>query len=130
MNERVPREGILVRFLPLRHSLRTRLVLWNMVILALLLGALGLVTRTLVNSMMLASVDRDLLRRTQMLVAPPPPPPGLGGGPSGGGLPRPPGPPGGDMPPGFPGPPPEGMPPGLAGPPPEGMPPGLAGPPP
>lgn len=60
-----------------RHSLRARLMLWNMAILALLMGVLGLVTRTLVRSLMIASVDRELLRRTQWLATLPPPPPGM-----------------------------------------------------
>lgn len=47
-----------------RHSLRTQLVLWNVVALALLFAALGLVVRYAVQSTILASVDRQLMQRS------------------------------------------------------------------
>ncbi len=56
-------------------SLRTRLIFWNVLTLALLLGVLGLVTRTIVLRSMMASIDRELDMRTQPLgrAAPRPP---------------------------------------------------------
>ena len=65
-----------------RRSVRTQLVWWNIVALALLLGALGVVVRTLVRSTILASVDRELEGRTRPMMdrwrggPPPGPPPG------------------------------------------------------
>ncbi len=47
-----------------RRSLRTQLVLWNVLALALLFAALGVVVRYAVQSTILASVDRELERRT------------------------------------------------------------------
>ena len=60
-----------------RQSVRTQLVWWNILALALLLGALGGVVRYLVGSTIMNSVDQDLDRRTH--------PPGRrpGAGPSG-----------------------------------------------
>ena len=74
--------------LPRRQSVRTQLVWWNIVALALLLGALGIVVRTLVGSTIMASVDRGLEARTRPIMAsedrgrggqPPGPPPGAAG---------------------------------------------------
>ena len=67
-----------------RQSVRTQLVWWNIVALALLLGALGVVVRTLVRSTIMASVDRELETRTRPMIdhgrggqpPGPPPPPG------------------------------------------------------
>ena len=47
------------------ESLRTRLIFWNVLTLALLLGILGLVTRSIVLSSLMASVDRELDVRTR-----------------------------------------------------------------
>ena len=47
-----------------RQSVRTQLVWWNILALALLLAALGVVVRTLVRSTIMASVDRELDGRT------------------------------------------------------------------
>ncbi len=64
-----------------RQSVRTQLVWWNIVALALLLGALGVVVRTLVRSTIMASVDRELEARTRPMMdrgrggQPPGPPP-------------------------------------------------------
>lgn len=52
--------------MPRRRSVRTQLVWWNIVALALLLGALGVVVRYLVGSTMLASVDRELDMRSRL----------------------------------------------------------------
>lgn len=46
-------------------SLRTRLIFWNVLTLALLLGVLGIVTRTIVQTSMMASIDRELDMRTR-----------------------------------------------------------------
>jgi len=48
-----------------RQSVRTQLVWWNILALALLLGVLGVVVRTLVRSTIMASVDRELDGRTR-----------------------------------------------------------------
>lgn len=48
-----------------RQSVRTQLVWWNILALALLLAALGGVVRTLVRSTIMASVDRELEGRGQ-----------------------------------------------------------------
>lgn len=81
-----------------RQSIRTQLVLWNVLALAVLLGVLGGVVRVAVRKTIMASVDAELDRRTQ---------------------PRPNRPPSGPPPPNrqFPGPPngerpPDGPPPG------------------
>jgi len=67
-----------------RQSVRTQLVWWNILALALLLGALGVVVRTLVRSTIMASVDRELDVRTRLMMGrwrfgppfgPPPGPP-------------------------------------------------------
>ncbi len=57
-----------------RGSLRTQLIAWNIAILALLLGGLGLVIRGAVYAAMLASIDRDLEERLRHFHEPPPPP--------------------------------------------------------
>ena len=54
-------------------SLRTRLIFWNVLTLALLLGAMGLVTRSIVLSSMMASIDRELDARTRPAGPRPPP---------------------------------------------------------
>ena len=51
-----------------RQSVRTQLVWWNILALALLLGALGVVVRTLVHSTIMASVDRELYGRTRPMM--------------------------------------------------------------
>ncbi len=51
--------------LPSPHSVRTRLMLWNMLTLATLLIVLGVAALQLVRSIMLASVDRELVKRAQ-----------------------------------------------------------------
>lgn len=72
-----------------RQSVRTQLVWWNIVALALLLGALGVVVRTLVRSTIMASVDRELDGRTRQILdrwhggQPPSPPPGRQSDPGG-----------------------------------------------
>ena len=48
-----------------RQSVRTQLVWWNILALALLLGALGVVVRTLVRSTITNSIDRELSGRTR-----------------------------------------------------------------
>lgn len=60
-----------------RWSLRTQLIAWNIVALALLLGVLGLVIRYTVSSFLMASVNRELERLTQF--GPPRPPLGRPG---------------------------------------------------
>ena len=57
-----------------RGSLRAQLIAWNIAILALLLGGLGLVIRGAVYAAMLASIDRDLEERLRHFHEPPPPP--------------------------------------------------------
>ena len=64
-------------------SLRTRLIFWNVLTLALLLSILGLVTRTIVLRSMMASVDRELDVRTQPHGRADSPPPRRGSGPEG-----------------------------------------------
>ncbi|HLV81250.1 MAG TPA: HAMP domain-containing sensor histidine kinase [Chthonomonadaceae bacterium] len=91
-------------FLAGRRSVRHELILWNVAILALLLGALGLFARSLVRQSMMASIDHDLDQRTRgLLHAPPPPPDRPPGGPPPdlgfGGIMSGPGP--GGPPPGF-----------------------------
>lgn len=56
-----------------RHSLSMQLVLWNTLMLALLLGALGAIIRYAVRSTILASVDSQLVTQTQPGGWPPPP---------------------------------------------------------
>lgn len=51
-----------------RQSVRTQLVWWNILALALLLGALGGVVRTLVRSTIMNSVDRELDGRTRPMM--------------------------------------------------------------
>jgi signal transduction histidine kinase len=50
---------------PRRGSLRTQLVFWNVLTLALLLAALGVVIRYAVQRTILASVDQELAQRTR-----------------------------------------------------------------
>lgn len=62
-----------------RHSIRTRLMVWNMLTLAVLLVALGIVALHLVRTIMLASIDRELTKRAlrfaeQADLREPPPP--------------------------------------------------------
>ncbi len=57
--------------LPRRGSLRTQLIVWNIVALAILLGIMGVVTRYTVSSYMLASIERELESRARRM--PPPP---------------------------------------------------------
>jgi signal transduction histidine kinase len=57
-----------------RGSLRTQLIAWNILALALLLGMLGVVIRYTVRSFLTASVNRELDR--QVAHMPPPPPDG------------------------------------------------------
>lgn len=88
-----------------RRSVRHQLIVWNVATLALLLGALGLFTRSMVRTRMMASIDHDLDLRTRGLLHAPAPPPGPppDGPPPGMGI--------GGMPPGFgPGPGPGGFP--------------------
>ncbi len=54
-------------------SLRTRLIFWNVLTLAVLLGILGVVTRAIVLSSMMASIDRELDVRTRPHRQPSPP---------------------------------------------------------
>jgi signal transduction histidine kinase len=58
-------------------SLRARVVAWNILTLAVLLGALGATLPFLVRSAMLASVDRDLVDRAHRFLDHPPPEAGL-----------------------------------------------------
>ncbi len=51
-----------------RQSVRTQLVWWNILALALLLGALGVVVRTLVRSTITNSIDRALYGRTRAMM--------------------------------------------------------------
>lgn len=74
------------------ESLRTRLIFWNVLTLALLLGVLGLVVRAIVLRSMMASVDRELDVRTMPRGPAGPRPPRNGPG-------RPDGPPGYKAPP-------------------------------
>ncbi len=53
---------------PRRQSVRTQLVWWNILTLALLLAALGVVVRTLVRSTIMNSVDRGLDARTHPIM--------------------------------------------------------------
>lgn len=50
---------------PLRHSVRLRLVLWNMLTLAFLMVALGFIAEGLARSLMIRSVDHDLAKKAQ-----------------------------------------------------------------
>jgi signal transduction histidine kinase len=54
-------------------SLRTQLIFWNTVAIALLLGALGFICRTITLTFILQSVDRELKRGIGMFQRPPPP---------------------------------------------------------
>ena len=70
-----------------RQSIRTQLVLWNVLALAVLLGALGGIVRVAVRNTIMASVDSELERRTRPHTdrpPPGPPPDGRFGGPPGG----------------------------------------------
>jgi signal transduction histidine kinase len=59
---------------PLRfHSMRTRLMLWNGITLALILTLLGGIVHYSVQAGLLSSVDRELRRRAEELVHGPPP---------------------------------------------------------
>lgn len=51
-----------------RQSVRTQLVWWNILALALLFGALGIVVRTLVRSTIQNSIDRELYGRTHSMM--------------------------------------------------------------
>ena len=62
-----------LHWLARRSSLRTQLIAWNIAILALLLGGLGLVIRSAVYSTMIASIDHDLEERLRHFHDPPPP---------------------------------------------------------
>ncbi len=59
-----------------KHSVRTQLILWNIVALAILLGILGGVIHYTVESFLIDSVDRELDRRLQRVGDHPDPPPG------------------------------------------------------
>lgn len=59
-----------------RGSLRTQLVAWNILALALLLAALGLIIRYTVQTTIMASVDRELNDRVRQFFEHGPPPPG------------------------------------------------------
>jgi signal transduction histidine kinase len=59
-----------------RQSIRTQLILWNILTLSLLLGVLGVITRFSVQSFMIASVDHELDMRVRPMVHPRPPMPG------------------------------------------------------
>lgn len=63
-----------------RYSLRTRLIVWNIVLLTTLLGILGVILRVTVQSLMRQAIDKELLMRTQRIVGRRPPPPGADGG--------------------------------------------------
>lgn len=66
-----------------RRSLRTQLVAWNILALALLLAALGLIIRYTVQTTIMASVDRELNDRVRQALGhgpPPGPPPDDGDG--------------------------------------------------
>ncbi len=75
---------IFSHLLPQRGSLRTQLILWNIVALAILLGVLGVVIRYTVSFYMLDSIEKQLKNGVRQM--PPPPrdlPPergGFGGG--------------------------------------------------
>ena len=120
----LPRSGgwfslsVLARY---RHSVRARLMLWNMLTLAVILGLMGAVMGATVRSIMIASVDRDLEHRASLMRHRTfDTPPGQGGRPDPGPTPGPPGVVPGlngfpDNPqdsPGSPGPPGAGQPPG------------------
>jgi signal transduction histidine kinase len=65
-----------------RDSLRTQLILWNVVALSLLLGAFAIVSRYVMLTFMMQSVDRELDRGIAMFRRPPRGGPrGPGGGP-------------------------------------------------
>ncbi|MDQ2687855.1 MAG: hypothetical protein M3Y28_08320, partial [Armatimonadota bacterium] len=49
------------------HSVRARLTLWNVAVLALVLLALGTVLHFTLHARLLALVDRDLTNRTQFI---------------------------------------------------------------
>lgn len=70
-------------FLFERHSVRARLMAWNMLTLAALLILVGAVAQHLVRSIMLASVDRELVKRAQRLAEHPNLPPEPGSRPQG-----------------------------------------------
>lgn len=59
------------------RSVRTRLMIWNSLALALLLGALGVVLQYTARASMLALVDRELERSIRPLIERPPRPPEL-----------------------------------------------------
>lgn len=88
-----------------RRSVRTQLIVWNVVALALLLGVLGVIVRYAVAGILMAQVDRDLAVRARRFgpppgqPGPPPPPPQDGGPRPPEGQPPPPSPPNGDAPP-------------------------------
>lgn len=65
----------LKRWIARHNSLRTQLILGNIVALALLLALLGFVIRYTVSSFLLSSIDRQLEARVAHEVHPPPPPP-------------------------------------------------------
>lgn len=58
------------------RSIRTQLIAWNVLVLALLLGGLGVLTRYTVQAFMMQSVDRELDLRVHPEGGPPPPPGG------------------------------------------------------
>lgn len=69
-----------------RYSLRTQLIAWNILALAILLAASGVAVRWTVFSILTGAIDGELRRQAQK---PPPPPRRSGRGPGEGGQPRP-----------------------------------------
>src|SRR5258708_1514338 len=64
-----------------KGSLRTQLILWNVVSLSLLLGSLGIASRFAILSFMMQSVDRELEHNVERFERPPPiGPPRISGG--------------------------------------------------
>jgi len=56
-----------------KGSLRTQLIVWNILALTLLLGVLGTVIRQTVQSFLMTSVNSELERQAQRIRLPPPP---------------------------------------------------------
>jgi len=54
------------------RSIRSQLIFWNVATLALLLLVLGVVVRLTVQSVLISSVDQQLVRRTEPMPGPPP----------------------------------------------------------
>jgi len=73
VNTPIPPLSLWEQWLGRRGSLRTQLIVWNILAFALLLAVLGAVIRQTVHSFLMTSVNSELERQAQRTRLPPPP---------------------------------------------------------